>query len=304
MPASYLFRKWIWTAWQTTADLGEADVILVNTCGFIESAKAESIEAILGACAEKQDRDVKVIVTGCLAERYKEELAESIPEVDAVVGMGSNADLVAIVERAVAGSAQQQCYGPKSDLPLGGSRRGAARAYLNILIVFLVSGFWHGAGWTFILWGGLHGLAQILERFWGAGREYLPKPLRWAVTFLFVNLAWVFFRAPDLGTAGALLADAVSGGWNLPLDALAAGVLDGEVNALQTLLPVLSDAMSALTVAALLAAGMLVALWPQTVLQKMETFRPRLIHAVAWGVLLVWAVLSFSSVATFIYSNF
>ena len=188
--------------------------------------------------------------------------------------------------------------------PLGGSRKGAARAYLNILIVFLVSGFWHGAGWTFILWGGLHGLAQIAERFWGAGRERLPKSLRWAVTFLFVNLAWVFFRAPDLGAAGALLADAVSGGWNLPLDALAAGVLDGEVNALQTLLPVLSDAMSALTVAALLAAGMLVALWPQTVLQKMETFRPRLIHAVAWGVLLVWAVLSFSSVATFIYSNF
>ncbi len=108
--------------WQTTADPGEADVIIVNTCGFIESAKAESIEAILGACAEKQNHDVKVIVTGCLAERYKEELAQSIPEVDAVVGMGSNADLVNIVERAVSGSAQQQCYGPKSDLPLGGSR--------------------------------------------------------------------------------------------------------------------------------------------------------------------------------------
>lgn len=108
--------------WQTTAELADADVIIVNTCGFIESAKAESIESILAACAEKQERDVKVIVTGCLAERYKEELAEAIPEVDAVVGMGSNADLVAIVERAVAGGDRQQCYGPKSDLPLGGSR--------------------------------------------------------------------------------------------------------------------------------------------------------------------------------------
>ena len=58
--------------------------------------------------------------------------------------------------------------------PLGGSRRGAIRTYCNILIVFLVSGFWHGAGWTFLVWGALHGLAQVVERVWGRGRDRLP----------------------------------------------------------------------------------------------------------------------------------
>lgn len=188
--------------------------------------------------------------------------------------------------------------------PLGGSRKGAGRAYLNILIVFLISGFWHGAGWTFILWGGLHGLAQIAERFWGKGRERLPKTLRWGMTFLFVNLAWVFFRAPDLASAGDLLVSAVTGGGGLMLTQLSVGVLESEVNAIQTLLPMFSGKVPGLVLLALLTIGMVVILWPKTVLQKMEEFRPRLIHAVLLGVLLVWAVLSFSGVATFIYSNF
>ena len=74
----------------TTADLAEADVIIVNTCGFIESAKAEAIENILDACAHKQHNPaLKVVVTGCLAERYQAEIRKEIPEVDAVVGIGS-----------------------------------------------------------------------------------------------------------------------------------------------------------------------------------------------------------------------
>ena len=76
---------------ETVADLAEADVILVNTCGFIESAKTEAIENILEACAYKQQNpDLKVIVTGCLAERYRSQIEEEIPEVDAVVGCASN----------------------------------------------------------------------------------------------------------------------------------------------------------------------------------------------------------------------
>ena len=65
---------------ETVADLGEADVILVNTCGFIESAKTEAIENILEACAYKQQNpELKVIVTGCLAERYRSQIEEEIP---------------------------------------------------------------------------------------------------------------------------------------------------------------------------------------------------------------------------------
>ena len=188
--------------------------------------------------------------------------------------------------------------------PLGGSRKGAARAYFNIMIVFLVSGFWHGAGWTFLIWGGLHGLAQIVERAWGKGRHALPKGLQWAMTFLFVNLAWVFFRAPSLAAAGKVFSAAVSGGWAVPLEALAAGVLDSEVTAIGTLLPMMESAMPALVLGGLLGIGLLVSLWPKNTIQKMEDFQPKRGTAVLCGVLLVWAMLSFSGVATFIYSNF
>jgi hypothetical protein len=188
--------------------------------------------------------------------------------------------------------------------PLGGSRKGAGRAYLNILVVFLVSGFWHGAGWTFLIWGGLHGLAQIVERAWGKSRHAMPKGLQWAMTFLFVNLAWVFFRAPSLAAAGELFSAAVSGGWAVSLEALASGVLDSEVTAIGTLLPMMESALPALVLGGLLGVGLLVSLWPNNTIQKMEDFRPKKGTAILCGVLLVWAILSFSSVATFIYSNF
>lgn len=108
---------------QTVADPAVADVIIVNTCGFIESAKAEAIENILLACSYKeQNPALKVIVTGCLAERYKAEIAREMPEVDAVVGLGSNAALPAIVARLTAGEEALESYGPKSALALGGPR--------------------------------------------------------------------------------------------------------------------------------------------------------------------------------------
>ena len=108
----------------TVADPAEADIIIINTCGFIESAKTEAIENILMACQYKQENpDLKVIVTGCLAERYKQQIIQEIPEVDAVVGIGSNAALPAIVRRVcAAGASQVESYGPKSDMQLGGAR--------------------------------------------------------------------------------------------------------------------------------------------------------------------------------------
>lgn len=188
-------------------------------------------------------------------------------------------------------------------IPLGGSRRGTARTCVNILIVYLISGFWHGAGWTFLAWGLLHGLAQVIERLW-PGRERLPKALRWALTFLFVNLAWVFFQAPSLAAAGTLLRAAVRGGGGLPLEQLAAGALDSEATALRTLLPFAAKAVPGLVLAALFAIGLAVSLRRRSVVRRMEDFRPTLPRAAACGVLLAWAALSFSSTAAFIYSNF
>lgn len=94
-------------------------------------------------------------------------------------------------------------------IPLGGSRCNAVRCWFNILITFLVSGIWHGANWTFIVWGLIHGILLIFERISGLNprgkvsskveANRIIKPLRIAITFILVSIAWIFFRMPTVG---------------------------------------------------------------------------------------------------------
>jgi len=88
-------------------------------------------------------------------------------------------------------------------LPLGGNRRGARRTYINLMLVMLLGGLWHGAAWTFVIWGGMHGGLLALERLLGERNPFrrLPSAVRMAGTFVFVLFTWVFFRAPDLSSA-------------------------------------------------------------------------------------------------------
>lgn len=89
-------------------------------------------------------------------------------------------------------------------IPLGGSRCSRIRNYWNIFLTFLVSGVWHGANWTFIVWGMIHGLFQIAEKMLGLNKfqsNGLRKVVRVIVTFFIVNLAWIFFRMPTVGQA-------------------------------------------------------------------------------------------------------
>ncbi len=82
--------------------------------------------------------------------------------------------------------------------PLGGNRKGKLRTYLNILIVFLISGIWHGANITFIVWGLLHGLLQVMERLLDKVYGRLFKPVKWFYTFIAVNALWLLFRAESI----------------------------------------------------------------------------------------------------------
>ncbi len=88
-------------------------------------------------------------------------------------------------------------------IPLGGNRQGRARLYFNLGVVFILCGLWHGANWTFIVWGLYHGLILIFERMTGLGKtgEASYVALRRSVTFLLVLIAWVFFRSPDMAYA-------------------------------------------------------------------------------------------------------
>ena len=94
-------------------------------------------------------------------------------------------------------------------IPLGGNRKGFVKQCRNILIVFLLSGFWHGASWNFVVWGMIHGIymtaALVMTRIRKGKRKLLPPVAGWVVTLLLVNVAWVFFRAPSLAGAWQIL---------------------------------------------------------------------------------------------------
>lgn len=107
-------------------------------------------------------------------------------------------------------------------IPLGGNRRGPIRVYANLWIVFLVSGLWHGAAWTFVAWGAYQGLFLSLDRlFWGRVVERLPRVVTIPINFLLVTLGWAIFRAADLDRAlafmGRLFVAGVPASGDLPL---------------------------------------------------------------------------------------
>lgn len=109
--------------WEIVDYVDGCDVVIVNTCGFIDDAKKEAIENILDMVELKKEGVIgKIIVTGCLAQRYKEEIVKEIPEVDAVVGIGANGDIIKTVEEVMDSVSTIEKYPPRCDLPLDGQR--------------------------------------------------------------------------------------------------------------------------------------------------------------------------------------
>jgi alginate O-acetyltransferase complex protein AlgI len=99
-------------------------------------------------------------------------------------------------------------------IPLGGNRHGPVKTICNLMITFLLGGIWHGAGWTFAVWGGLHGMGTVINRLWRTRGVAMPKPLAWLMTFIFVNMAWVIFRADTLADAVKVLSAMAGAGGN------------------------------------------------------------------------------------------
>jgi D-alanyl-lipoteichoic acid acyltransferase DltB (MBOAT superfamily) len=113
-------------------------------------------------------------------------------------------------------------------IPLGGNRGGKRRTYRNLMLTMLLGGLWHGAAWTFVLWGGLHGSGLVVERLL-KGRLRVPAWLRWFVTFHLVVLGWILFRSPSLGIAGQVLSRLADFGpatlWTAPVLVAVIGVI-------------------------------------------------------------------------------
>jgi len=90
-------------------------------------------------------------------------------------------------------------------IPLGGNKKGEIRTYTNLMATFILGGIWHGAGWTFVFWGFLHGIALVIYRAWSKLSFKLWTWLAWLITFNFINIAWVFFRAKEWDDAVKVL---------------------------------------------------------------------------------------------------
>ena len=120
--AEILLALMLENGYEICADPQQCDVVIINTCGFIEDAKKESIETIFEFAQLKNEGQVKVlVVTGCLAERYQDQLVSEIPEADVVLGIGKNTEIAKAVKEALDGH-RVAAFGDKADLPLNGDR--------------------------------------------------------------------------------------------------------------------------------------------------------------------------------------
>jgi len=216
-------------------------------------------------------------------------------------------------------------------IPLGGNRKGPLRTYFNIFMIYLVSGIWHGAGWTYICWGALHGGVYVLTRRALSAVERLPRALTWLGTQVFFLFSLVFFRAESLSQALEVLRRMAGGGYAffgipaafagnfrtpeffylmkvLHLDRLGSGALSGGVLCDYVLMVLY------------MAAAWAILLLCKNVSEKLEEteglfavegcakgrlarVRPALATGMVAG-LYLWSLVSFSEVSSFLYFNF
>ncbi len=189
--------------------------------------------------------------------------------------------------------------------PLGGSRRGVGRTMGNVMMVFLVSGIWHGAAWTFVLWGILHGIANVLCRRFKKTWEKLPGVLCWLLTFIFVDLTWILFRAENMRDAGTLFSRLFA-----PWELQVSSELLNQFALLEftyvtehvSFLSALVGRYPAIYLGIVMISGLLLALVPRNSHEK--KFAPGMGNAIGSVVLLVWSIISLSGLSTFLYFNF
>lgn len=191
-------------------------------------------------------------------------------------------------------------------IPLGGNRKGTLRTYVNIMIVFLVSGIWHGANWTFIIWGLLHGLASIVTRVidkkanaFSQRSNKLLTVVMWLITFAFLNLTWVIFRADSIGQAFDFYDQLFSMNFAIDTSLISKLWLEG-LSMFVYIIPGLAKATPIL----LLAFSLFASVFMKNTNERINSFKPTLTKSITAAVMLVWCIMSFAGVSSFLYWNF
>lgn len=194
--------------------------------------------------------------------------------------------------------------------PLGGNRKGKVRTYLNIFLIFLLSGFWHGANYTFIVWGIIHGIFMCLSKAFLPFTEKLPKAVRFICTFVYINLTWVFFRANSIPEALGVIMTLFSFRFNtLTKNATyIAQAVPPEAQLFQWLLSLKDPDLPILTGMIILLLVIAFAVFASVKMknpaERIQNFKPTKGLLAATVILLIWSVISLSDIATFIYTNF
>ncbi len=187
-------------------------------------------------------------------------------------------------------------------IPLGGNRKGETRTYINLFTTFLLGGIWHGAGWTFVFWGALHGVALMIHRAWHKFGMKLPILLAWFITFNFINITWVFFRAKEWDDALKVLHGMFFGTLVLPSTVepkfkflTQYGVEFGKyLHAVQA---------TFYTPVWILFGFILILLFRNSV-QQINNFKFSVVSVCFSALLFITAVLSMNKVSEFLYFNF
>ena len=188
-------------------------------------------------------------------------------------------------------------------IPLGGNRKGSFRTYSNLMATFILGGLWHGAGWTFVFWGFMHGGALVIHRFWKALGFTMNAALAWFITFNFINISWVFFRAKEFEDALKVL-KGMFGFNGLMLPEKYAGKLTFLSEYGVEFGTVFADINGKAQTTAYIILGLIIVLFFKNAMQWRESFIPTRLNLIFSIVLFLTALSMMSRVSEFLYFNF
>ena len=196
-------------------------------------------------------------------------------------------------------------------VPLGGNRKGTLRTYINIFIVFCVSGLWHGANWTFILWGILHGLASVIARVidnkTGLFSKNNSKPLKvilWIATFAFLNLTWVIFRADSITQAFEFYKELFSFNFIEFNRGFLKSMQTEGIRLLSEFIPVFGDYIKDYSWLLHFTAAFTLSVFFKNTSCQIKNYRIKWYHPIVTAGILFWCIMSFGGESSFLYWNF
>lgn len=188
-------------------------------------------------------------------------------------------------------------------IPLGGNRSGYFRKNLNLMTTFIIGGIWHGAGWTFVLWGLLHGFGLVVHSFWKGYRIKLPTCIAWFITFNFVNICWVLFRAKNWADALKVMKGMIGmNGLVLPSSIVNKIPFTAELGISSGLW--LQNVQGDKNLIIHLLIFFAICVFCKNSTQIMQNFRLGYKTAIIAGILFVYSLLSINKASEFLYFNF